>query len=403
MIWFIFLGVALVWAEEPNQSMLEQYIEQAITQNPTVQSYRALLEAEREGVRQAGFLPEPTISVAGFVQPIETKVGPQRAKVGIQQPLPWFGTRTLQQEQAVLSVRLVEQQLEEAERQLIWELKRLWYPMIELSERQSVLEAHQEILQTVVQIAERRLESGRGSMVDLIRLDIQQQEIAVEIAVLEQELASLKEQFNLLSDADINHPLVLENHSVQDSIRFEGKHPSISQFDTQLTRLDVASKLVEKQYYPKFGVGLDYIVVGKDSDMSTTGQDAVMPMVSMSIPIYRNKVRSELSEIEHRKKQVQQLQQAKAQQLQRANAQAEFVWRRGEEQLTLYQTQRDKTKQSMDLLLRAYTTDETSFEGILALEQQLLTYERKILITTRDMKLTKAEQEWLRGGWNDQQ
>ena len=49
-----------------------------------------------------------------------------------------------------------------------------------------------------------------------------------------------------------------------------------------------------RQGLPKLGVGLDYAIVGKRTDMELddNGKNVFMPMVSMSIPIFRKKYRA---------------------------------------------------------------------------------------------------------------
>ena len=403
MIAYIVLLMAWVWAEDVQQSGLSLYIEEALVQNLTLEAQRMQIEANREGVFQAQYLPAPTINVAGFVQPIETKVGPQRMKIGIQQSLPWFGTRSLQQEHAVNTVIQAEQKLIELERQLILDLKKIWFPMVELEQRISVLKAHRDIVQTVEQIASRRLESGRGSMVDLIRLDIQHQEIDVEIEIAHQELKMLKVAFNLLGNADRERDVVIETTEQPfSSMQNDVGHPTLEQLDTEIVQLNIEQQLVEKHFYPRIGLGLDYIVVGAVETVGTSGQDAIMPMISVQLPTYRSKVRSELAEVDYKRQRLLLQREAQIQQFQIAVSRAVFVQTRGEQQLKLYREQLRKTEQSMELLLRAYTTDDADFEEILALEQQMLTYQRNILTTKKDIDTALAEQEWLQGGWSVQ-
>src|SRR5690606_20362046 len=48
------------------------------------------------------------------------------------------------------------------------------------------------------------------------------------------------------------------------------------------------------QGLPKLGVGLDYVIVGERSDMTfeDNGRNVFMPMVTMSIPIFRGKYKA---------------------------------------------------------------------------------------------------------------
>ena len=52
--------------------------------------------------------------------------------------------------------------------------------------------------------------------------------------------------------------------------------------------------VAQKEGLPKLGVGLDYAIVGKRTDMEVAdnGKNILMPMVSVSIPIFRKKYKA---------------------------------------------------------------------------------------------------------------
>mgnify|MGYP001793315385 CR=1 FL=1 len=63
-------------------------------------------EAARAALGGAGILPDPKLGMGYFIQPIETRVGPQRLRFSLSQAFPWPGTLREQQRQASAQAEL---------------------------------------------------------------------------------------------------------------------------------------------------------------------------------------------------------------------------------------------------------------------------------------------------------
>ena len=74
------------------QDELNQYLAVAAENNPGVKAKFNEYLAALEKVPRVGTLPDPQVSFGYFIQPVETRVGPQRAKISASQMFPWFGT-----------------------------------------------------------------------------------------------------------------------------------------------------------------------------------------------------------------------------------------------------------------------------------------------------------------------
>ncbi len=66
------------------------------------------------------------------------------------------------------------------------------------------------------------------------------------------------------------------------------EHPRIQELQLKIQSKQKQVTVIEKQSLPKLGIGLDYIIVAERSDMNgpRNGQDAIMPMVTMSLPFF---------------------------------------------------------------------------------------------------------------------
>ena len=74
------------------QQVLDRYLVEAAKNNPGLKGKFNEYMAALEKVPQAGALPDPQIAFGYFIQPVETRVGPQQARFFVVQMFPWFGT-----------------------------------------------------------------------------------------------------------------------------------------------------------------------------------------------------------------------------------------------------------------------------------------------------------------------
>ena len=68
---------------------LPAYLAYAYAHNPALRASFEEWRASTHVAPQVRRLPEPQLTFAGFVRPVETRVGPQRAKLGLMQWFPW--------------------------------------------------------------------------------------------------------------------------------------------------------------------------------------------------------------------------------------------------------------------------------------------------------------------------
>ncbi|MBL4698850.1 MAG: TolC family protein, partial [Phycisphaerales bacterium] len=69
----------------------ESYVRYALFHSPTVERAYQQWRAASERLPQVRALPDPRLNIGFFLDEVETRVGPQQAKVGIQQTFPWIG------------------------------------------------------------------------------------------------------------------------------------------------------------------------------------------------------------------------------------------------------------------------------------------------------------------------
>ena len=87
--------------ELDNNPTLNNYIRYALLNNRGVEAAYEKWQAAMEKVAPAGTLPDPKMTFAYYIKEVETRVGPQKYSVGINQTFPWFGKLDLKEKTAL--------------------------------------------------------------------------------------------------------------------------------------------------------------------------------------------------------------------------------------------------------------------------------------------------------------
>ena len=152
-----------------------------------------------------------------------------------------------------------------------------------------------------------------------------------------------------------------------------------------------------KQGLPSFGVGLDYAIVGRrtDVDIPDNGKDILMPMVTMSLPLFRKKYNSAVQEATLRQQSLGLKKQNTANQLISAYEMDLYKLEQSKKLLKLYKDQSAKAKQVIELLYAAYANSGEGFEEVLRMEQQLIKYNLSGTTARKEYFITRARLDYL--------
>ena len=103
----------------------------------------------------------------------------------------------------------------------------------------------------------------------------------------------------VLSDTDVESPVSAD--FLKDSLA--SNHPLLNALELKIKAGEASEQAAQKQGLPNLGIGLDYIMVGDRTDLAPgasappdNGKDAIMPMVTVSLPIFRSKYKAAVKE-----------------------------------------------------------------------------------------------------------
>lgn len=290
---------------------LNTYIQEAEANNPEVQAFEIRYNISKEKVVEADALPNTEVSAGIFVSEPETRTGAQKARFSVKQMVPWFGTITARENYANSLAEVDYLDIAITKRKLRLSVSQSYYRLYAIKEKQEVLDENIKLLKTYERLALTSVEVGNASAVDVLRLQIRQNELQEQREVLMQEYLSEQIVFNNLLNRKEALPIDLPDSlfivDERDQINRELElHPELEKYDELYNSVVQSEILNQKEANPNLGFGLDYIPVANRVGMnfSDNGKDILMPMVSLSIPIFNNTYKSKSIQNELRQAEI---------------------------------------------------------------------------------------------------
>jgi outer membrane protein TolC len=400
----LILFTALGFHLSGNAQTLEDYFQIAAENNPGLLAKYKNFEAAMQRVAQVSSLPDPNLSFGYFISPVETRVGPQQARFSLTQMFPWFGTLSAQKNAASLLAEAKYQEFLDARNKLYYQVSASYFPLYELEKLISIEVENQRILSSYKEIATVQFQNDKGSMVDVLRVDIMLKDATTELSILNQKKKPLETRFNKLLNRNENESIeIIDTLLLKETTQEFRKdsllvaNPLLEELNLKVLASQAQERTAIKQGLPKFGVGLDYVIVGErtDATISDNGKDVLMPMVTMSLPIFRGKYKAAQNEAQLMQESYELQKEEVANRL---ISSYEMIWYKIHKQLEiieLYEQQIQESEQSLNLLFSAYSNSGKEFEEVLRMQQQILKYQRMKATALSDYHIALAELDYI--------
>ncbi len=382
---------------------LQPYLTQALENNPKIQAFELRYETARERIEEVGVLPETQFSVGYFASEPETRTGPQQYKLSVQQMIPWFGTITARENYASSLADAQYVEIATAQRQLLLNVAENYYRLYAIRAKQRVLEENIDLLEAYEQLALTSLEVNQASSVDVLRLQMRQNQLRERFENFDEEFKAEQATFNALLNTrpgaavEVYDSLAVPQEDPVQLPEVPQVHPELLRFDKLYESVGEAEKMNRKEALPDLGFGLDYVAVGEATAMQApdSGKDILMPMVSITIPIFGNKYKSVTRQNELKQRELN---------AQRENRYNELVSRleaavsnRAEARIS-YRTQLLNIEQANDaeeILRRNYETGTIDFNDVLDVQELQLNFELNLIEAVKNYYQASANINYL--------
>ena len=379
----VFILCSLFFVFKGNAQQLEVLIAQALTNNPKIQKFELQYNIASEKVNEVNVIPNTEFGVGYFVSEPETRTGAQRFKVSAKQMLPWFGTITSRENYVSSLADAKYEDIVIAKRKLIASVSQSYYNLYENKAKQEVLTENIKLLESYETLSLTSVEVGKTSAVDVLRLKMRQNEMQQLKDVLSQQFLSEQTNFNNILNRENYVTVTVADSLMMPLEDFEittgnlGLHPELLKYDKLYQSIELSELLNQKESSPMIGFGLDYINVSERPGMnfSDNGKDIVMPMVSLSIPIFNKKYKSQTKQNELEKQEITVQKQERLNTLETLLIKA--VNNRISARIS-YDTQTKNLKQAKnaeDILIKIYETGTIDFNDVLDIQELQLKFQ----------------------------
>ena len=386
------------------QSTVNDYLKIAAEQNPSLKAKFSLYLAALEKVNQQGVLPDPTVSFGYFISPVETRVGPQRFRLSVAQMFPWMGTLKAKEKVVSSMAKVRFEEFEEARNELFLQVKTKWLALYELQKEVQIMEANLKILKSYEPVTKIKYETNLVSLADLVRVQISIDRAKTELDLLRLKEKPLLDDFNTMLNRDRQSEVVLTetltfinaDHDINSVLT---NQPKLKGIRSSLEALEQESVLAELNRKPNIGVGLDYGFIGRREgvNISDNGKDILMPMVTMSLPIFGKKNRSIKKEVALRTESKGFELTAMENQLKNRWTNIEYQMESAQQAMDLYTAEMKKTELLLSVLISEYTNNNRDFETLLETQQRQLQLELAYVQASVNYQEAMFKKDYLTG------
>ena len=392
------------------QYELNQYLITAAQNNPGIKSKFSAYMAGMEKVPQVGGLPDLNFAFGYFIQPVETRVGPQRAKLSIAQTFPWFGLLSSREDAATSQAESLYEAFEESKSKLYYDVKSAYFDLYFVEKSIDISLENIAILNTLLELTLIKIESGSTSIVDEYRVEMDLNDIENQLALLRDTKYEYTIRFNrllnvtddsnvIIPDSLWQEPLLMGKDALIDSI--EINNHEVKQIDLRIKAWEENAYAADKAYSPNILIGFDYTFVDKYDNPSLpdniNGKDAMFARIGITIPLYGKKYNGLIRES---KLQAEKEGFAKDDKLNRLNIVFEGAYKNYSDairRLTLFQRQYQLANRSLDMLMEKYATDGRNFVEVLRIQRKMLEYDLQLDKSRSDINAAVAFIDYLSG------
>lgn len=385
---FACYGSAYATGIDNKEDSLAVYIAEAIRNNPSLKSEYQAYQAQMANAKGAGVLSDPQLSVGVFPQAMHHVNGKQLATITIMQMFPWFGTLKAGREQMEYKAQEAYQKFREKSLSTAFDVEKQWYSILATQEKVKAVKRKRALLNDIKKVAiylYKNYTSGRGTkMSDQLRLDAEEERLKEQTESLETQLTLQKQQFNITLHRRPNVAL-----SLPDSIplrqmptfnwtEIERNNPKLAQYSAIQKAFKSQEKQARAKGMPMIGVGLQYMVNGKvDMPMmpNMNGKDMMMPMVSVTIPVYRKKITSAIHSAQLMERSTAYNYQSQLDALQSTYLSIEQRADDIKRKLKLYESEVSLLNRTLELMQKEYATGAASLTDILQTTRESIDYD----------------------------
>jgi len=380
-------------AQNTPKDSLSYYIQIAIENNPGLKSQKYIHAAFLEKIPQAGAYQDPELSMEAYTMPMEIVGGRSIGNISLMQMFPWFGTRKAARTEATHMANVQDKQYREILNSLILQVSTKWYTMQKLSEQLKNNQENKVLLEQLEQLALRKfsapLARSEAGMTEVLRIQMEVAEIANNIESLHAQIKTEKTEFNALLNREASDEVMVGReihklnflYSEKEALKtIETNNPMLKMITEEGLAYKAKAEVDRKMSYPMIGIGVEYMVLGKTNNAmlamdGMNGNDMVMPMVSLSLPLFRKKYNAQQNESRLWRKSSEERFKNTLNTLESEFYSFKSQLDDAERAIELYEKQTTLAQTTYNLIVKEFISGKSDLTNVIQVQRQLLDYQ----------------------------
>jgi len=333
-------------------------------------------------------LPDPRFGANVFGNAIETAAGSQRANMTFSQAVPWLSRLRADEQRAIFEAYAVAADLEAETLRVEVAVRTNWYRLYVLDRQIEIAQANQQLLQSLIDVANARIATGDASQGDVLLGTLELSQLEERLLTYRRQSRGVQAELNRLVARDAETPIA-SPEAIQTSLPTVGadelthiaiqNQPEIeaAQMKAHATRWGVeVARLMRR---PEFVLSANYYPTDDNRPPSTVvdvGQDPWALGAQVSIPIWHNKYDAIENEAKWKHQAAHSSVEELADRYEAMIVDLLAEARRAEETATLYEsTILPQARQTLDADQEAYSNGTVEFDRVIRDYRNLLTLE----------------------------
>lgn len=377
---------------------VDSFIQMAIENNPGLESLRLKYQAAQFKSKQVADYPDPKVNIALGVLPIETRLGAQRFKMGINQELPWKGLLNAKAEVAASKAETMAYMDQSQAIDIAYNIRAAYATLLYINQRMKTIENRLAVLDAMEEMAKSAIRSGKGKLSNILLLERSRLGLENDLGILVQQKEGPTITINRWTGRPLDEPInVIRNTPISNNtdelLKYATTlHPMIQTLENQVDASIKESELTQLEAKPKLNVGIEYAWISQRDgiDIANNGRDAIMPMAGITIPFHTGRYDAKRQEEKVNQESIHaQLKDVKLSyqtDIAQAYAQIESAELSIKKMNELYKI----TTETIQLMRIEYASEGTRFEELLRLELDLIDYDLSIVQAHYQRDLAQA-------------
>jgi outer membrane protein TolC len=352
-------------------------------------------------VPQARSLDDPRLSYRTALSQ-----GMRTHEIVVEQMFPWFGKLDLRAAVADEESQAARQQYDVQALKVAYQVKNAYYEYYYLARAIDLAKQNRDLVKGLGDIALARYKAGAGGYQDVTRAQVELGKLDDQVRTLEDSRGAAAARLNAALNRPMGAPLPWpkavgdgEIEAASDDQVLEwlaGANPELKAMDYDIARERTSIELAKKDYWPDVGVGVGYM--NQVQQMIKSDDHMVVGMVSVTLPIWREKYAAGVREAELRHDAALKMRADRANMLGADVKMALYQMRDARRKMILYRdTLIPKARESLQATEAAFRTGQANFVDLVDGERTLLEFQLMYERMLADHAQRAAELEMIVG------